>query len=87
MRKTIEERVEEMAEAGEISGQVRYYLLHGEHIQPENNECKDCKDFEPVEQGSNFCKWCMSCYPNRKDYEVSDKECFPELFREQGRCN
>ena len=29
------ERIEEMARAGEISGQVRHYLLYGEHIQPE----------------------------------------------------
>lgn len=40
------ERIEEMARTGEISGQVRHYLLYGEYIEPDNpiGEYKPQKD-------------------------------------------
>ncbi|MCK5018121.1 MAG: hypothetical protein KAS32_13775 [Candidatus Peribacteraceae bacterium] len=36
------------------------------HNKSEPNPCKDCKEFEPVEEGSNFCKNCLNCCPTQE---------------------
>lgn len=68
---------------GEDTCYVHESLCPFHQVEDEFNECKDCKDFER-EGNSSMCKHCMDCYPPKKH---SDAECFPELFREQGRSN
>ena len=53
----------------------------------EENECKECLDFEAVEKNSTFCKHCMSCFPKQEKEDIieaivkfnllnlSDKDC------------